>query len=1067
MTRPTARPSGFFVLRTPLLPFSDLVEWGSELEGRAHLHDGALAGALARDLALLRRRLEETVTGPVFRDALFVASPSLEAAIDTWRKEPDSDRGRTAEHALVSYFSRAAARPTPFGLFAGCSTGRTGERTTLRLDGRARYRRSTRVDMDYLWSLASAVERHSDLRRELVFHPNSSLYEVGDRLLFAEAREGERGRSYRLVAVEKTPYLLETVARARGGARLADLAAALVDDEITQAEAEEYVGDLVDAQVLVADVRPLVTGPPATEGLITALAGTPATERLAGTLTAVAGDLARIDQEGLGAPPQRYRAAAARLEELPAAPELSRFVQVDMLKPADGLELGRDVLAALLHGVDVLHVFSRGRPDGGLRLFRERFVQRYETREVPLAEVLDEENGIGFERSSSPSAEAAPLLAGLPLERPEEPSERWTERDGVLLGLVASAAAAHSREITLDPALVERLRRDDAPALPDAFEVLAEVTGPSPGDGQTGEHRVVVHSASGPSGARLAGRFCSVDPRLSDLVRRHLRDEEAARPDRVFAEVVHLPEGRVGNILSRPVLRSHEIPYLGRSGAPPDRQLELSDLLLSVRDGRIVLRSRRLGREVAPRLTTAHQHSRGLGVYRFLCALQHQDVAGGLFWDWGPLGTAPFLPRVVSGRVVLSRARWNLDDGDLGAFREATVVRRFAAVQSLRERRGLPRYAALADADNELVADLDNVLSVESVAHRLRRRTTAAFVEVTDPDRLAASGPDGPFTSQILVPFVRSAPAPEPRRSPAQTAGPTAPRVRRRFPPGSEWLYVKLYAGPATADRVLDRAAAVVDAALSSGAADRWFFLRFGDPDPHLRLRLHGRADELLGHTVPSLHRAVAPLLETGELWRVQLDTYEREVERYGGDRAIELAERIFAADSEAVLAVVRGLRGDAGAALRWRAALLGMDLLFDDLGLPLDTRRAVARRARDGYGREFGVDGTFRRAVSHRYREQRPAVDRLLDPSQDPPAELAAPAEALRRRSMLVAPLGRALRGLAERGGLTVTLPELALSLAHMHVNRMLRSAHRAQELVLYELLDRSYSSRAARGKE
>jgi hypothetical protein len=37
-------------------------------------------------------------------------------------------------------------------------------------------------------------------------------------------------------------------------------------------------------------------------------------------------------------------------------------------------------------------------------------------------------------------------------------------------------------------------------------------------------------------------------------------------------------------------------------------------------------------------------------------------------------------------------------------------------------------------------------------------------------------------------------------------------------------------------------------------------------------------------------------------------------------------------------------------------------------------------------------------------------------------------------------------------------------MSVAHMHVNRVLRSAQRAQELVLYEMLDRVYSSRAAR---
>jgi len=39
-----------------------------------------------------------------------------------------------------------------------------------------------------------------------------------------------------------------------------------------------------------------------------------------------------------------------------------------------------------------------------------------------------------------------------------------------------------------------------------------------------------------------------------------------------------------------------------------------------------------------------------------------------------------------------------------------------------------------------------------------------------------------------------------------------------------------------------------------------------------------------------------------------------------------------------------------------------------------------------------------------------------------------------------------------------------VAMSFAHMHVNRLLRSAQRAQELVLYEMLDRLYASRAAR---
>ena len=192
---------------------------------------------------------------------MFVASPSLAAAVDPWRKEPDSDKGRATERSLVSYVMRAAARPTPFGLFAGCTTGTIGTRTCLRLESLGRYRRHTRLDMDYLWALAEAVERDPRLRAELDYRPNSSLYQVGDRLLFAEARQGQAGRSYQLVAVGATPYLMQTLARARDGARLGTLAAALADDDITRADAEEYIAELADSQVLVADIRPQLTGP--------------------------------------------------------------------------------------------------------------------------------------------------------------------------------------------------------------------------------------------------------------------------------------------------------------------------------------------------------------------------------------------------------------------------------------------------------------------------------------------------------------------------------------------------------------------------------------------------------------------------------------------------------------------------------------------------------------------------------------------------------------------------------------------------------------------------------------
>src|SRR4029450_12485092 len=191
------------------------------------------------------------------------------------------------------------------------------------------------------------------------------------------------------------------------------------------------------------------------------------------------------------------------------------------------------------------------------------------------------------------------------------------------------------RDLELSPSEIDALAPAQQPRLPDALEAVATVAAASQDELDHGRFRVLLRGASGAPGAALLGRFCHADGALRARVEEHLRLEEAQRPDAVFAEIVHLPESRVGNILLRPVLRSYEIPFLGRSGAPPQAQLPVTDLLRSVvGDGvasgaaeRLVLRSRRLGCEVLPRLTSAHKYSlSSLGVYRFPFELQRQGA---------------------------------------------------------------------------------------------------------------------------------------------------------------------------------------------------------------------------------------------------------------------------------------------------------------------------------------------------------------------------------------------------------------------------------------------------------
>jgi thiopeptide-type bacteriocin biosynthesis protein len=1067
-------PSGFFALRTPLLPFDELTAWGDGLQAPAAAADlDRLDAALAADRDRLRDRLRTAVARPEVREALFVASPDLEGRLDLWLRQPGGERGQKVERALVRYLARMAGRATPFGLFAGCSVGTLGPQTRLELQARERYRRHTRLDMDYLVLLTEALAREPELRRALAFDVNSSLYPARGHFCYCEVRCNAKGWTHHKVALQPSDYLEATLARARGGATPAELAAALIeqDSEASEEEAAEYVGDLIDNQVLVSELVPAVTGTDPVGGLAARLRRRGAIT-VADRLGQVREGLEALDTGGPGADPACYRRLARLLKGLPGEVHLGRLFQVDMVKPAAALTLGSAVLAEIRRGVALLHRLARRRGDDPLARFREAFVNRYEGREVPLVEALDEDSGIGFDTTDAGASGASALLDELTFPKPAEEAMAWGRREALLLRRLGEALAGGAGEIALGPQDLDEMAEPHPPPLPDAFAVLATLAARSEGALDRGEFRLMLGGVSGPSGARLLGRFCHADPQLHRSVEQHVRAEEALHPDAVFAEIVHLPEGRLGNILARPVLRGYEVPYLGAAGVPAAGRIPVTDLRVSVANGQVILRSERLGRRVMPRLTSAHNFHAGQGIYRFLCALQGQGAARELGWDWGPLRDAPFLPRVVSGRLVLARARWQVRPEDLRTLGRPRGAARFRAVQSWRAGRRLPRWIALADADNELATDLDNVLAAETFVELVKGRAGGAtLVELfPGPDELCVRGPEGRFVHELVVPFVRIGQAAEAKadrpviRTPSSLCNPLAGRC---FAPGSEWLYAKLYTGPSTADQVLrDLVGPVVDTVVRSGAADLWFFVRYADPDWHLRLRFHGRPARLHSEVLPVLQAAAAPLLDDGRLWRLQLDTYEREVERYGGAEGISLAEQVFCADSEAVLELTAALAEDTRGDVRWRLALAGIDRLLNDLGLDADARQRAVCRMRDRCAAELRADTDVKHQLGAKFRPLRRDLVALLAPNARGDTRLAPGMEVLRRRSERLEPVVGQLLAAAKAGRLPVPLVGLACSLVHMHANRLLRSAHREQELVLYDFLTRLYASQAARAQ-
>ena len=1037
---PTCRTADFFVLRSPSLPLDALQPRG---RAEAEVDPAEPAGRrLERARAELRQLLRELVHRDVVREALALASPDLAARLGAWLEGTlDDTAARGIERSLLKYLSRMSSRATPFGLFAGVSMGAWGASSRLAVAAGPACRKTVRLDGGVLEALVDRLERDPAVRTRIAYRPNTSLHASGGWYRYLEHREATgRGRTYHLEAVEATPHLDFVLQQAQAGVSLEGLTQRLARHlAVAPEEARTYLDRVIEAQVLCGDLHPPVSSPDPVGHVVTLLRAHPDTAGRAEPLAALAAELEALRGAVLGAHPEGYPSQMPSLAALEIPPGTRDVLQVDLHRPAPDLTLSPRVRRALEEGAETLRRVSAPPGEGPLDRFRAAFVARYEARWMPLLQVLDEESGIGFD--GAPPMEG-PLLADLPLQAPP-PARPLAQRDRFLLAQLPHWQGALIWELA--DADLEALAQPEPPPFPPSFAALASLAAASPADLDRGEFQFWMEQYSGPSAARWLGRFAFGDPELQDALRGHLRQEEALRPEAVFAEVVHVPEGRMGNVLARPALRDHEIPFLATPGVSSEHTLAPSDLQVTVRGDRVLLASTRLGREVIPRLSSAHNFNRGPVVYRFLAHLQDQDGRPG-GWSWGVLADQPFLPRVVRGRQVLSKARWRIEARELKAAPAGPDEGAWGAFQALRVRRGLPRFVTLTDADNTLRVDLDQVLWVETLHHLVSNRSAFTLTECfPDPDQALITSPEGRFAHELVIPF-EAIPASQPVARPLPAMAPAT--GIRAYPPGSEWLYLKLYCGPATADRLLVELDPLLRQTQAQGLWDRWHFLRYRDSGPHLRLRFHGLPASLIAELLPLLHRHLEGYLAQGLLWTWQVDTFEPELERYGGALGFALAEAWFAEDSQQTLdRLVAGLTLEE----RWRAGLREVDAIWAALGLGLSARKEVAQLTRDSFRKEFGDTGAASVQMGEKFRSLR----RELETDFPHPAGAPGP-PGLGSLTRLQAAFDQ---GLVQEDRLRV-----AGSLAHMHLNRLLRTHHRETEWVLMDFLTRLYESRLAR---
>jgi thiopeptide-type bacteriocin biosynthesis protein len=867
-------------------------------------------------------------------------------------------------HTLKKYAIRAATRCTPYGIYAGTAIADIGMQQGNANNARER---KVRIDVGFLQTLKAAIERDPAIYPHLWYSVNNSLYRIPGQYRFLETIIENGKCQYQLTSLEHSDLLEEIIIYSREKKLSFIDIAELAGREVSEEEFKDYVTELVRSQFLVSELQTGLTTGDETGQYIDVLKrlkeeGVTTAKKYLTLFLKIEKILLLFTHLPVGMLPIKEINDLKVLLEECGVTATDHLFHADLRQPvAPDFVFSDEQEREMEHGIITLGKLSGNSASSEAEIsgFKKLFTEKYETREIPLCEALDPEFGIGFPaKERIGDAGFNPLIESLGLAY-ENNQKQAGELCHTLLEEKREALTLFiNQRIEIKEEDLKGFE-DKSGDLPSTFSVMGSLL---PGG------QILLEAIGATHGNSLAGRFAYLDPEMTSVCKEVSDAEKEANKDVIFAEIVFNPEDRIGNIARRPVLSDYEIPLLARA-ATGEKQIPVNDLRISIQQGEIILRSENLDRRIIPRLSNAHNYTKSLvPAYRFLCAIQQQGKVGFTISHEEASSKKRFLPRIVYKNFIFQRACWFLYKSDI-----KSIISSGEPLKELRAyllQRKVTRFVCFAEGDNELFIDTYNESYLELLLEEIKLRTCVKLVEWLYDTEVSVP------VQQFILPLSQKKPgiSKQPGKHEASI------NVRRSFVPGSEWVYFKIYCGSTVSDKILmEVVKPAIESLLKKLLIKKAFFLRYTDPHYHIRFRLHldyTSDTEPLAAVLKCIYDLLHPYYETGLVWKVQLDTYEREIERYGG-HAIQSTEIIFFHDSLLFLNCMQHKEFAEDPQIRFFAALKNIDIWLTFSRMVVDKKADFCNQMCAAFEKEFPSGIKCR--LDAKYRELKKLVAPFL----------------------------------------------------------------------------------------
>ncbi|MBS1548305.1 lantibiotic dehydratase family protein [Amniculibacterium sp. G2-70] len=694
-----------------------------------------------------------------FHSPLFIASPTL---LDEFKKLKegkikDVKSIDKINISLYKYWSRIKSRPTPFGLFSGVSLGKIHNHTDLVFSEKSIAK--IRMDMKYLFDIFTYLKDIPEIKNQVIFYPNDSIYSFNSKYRFIEKKYSNDSIKYEISATDKSSSLKKLLLLAKTGINYKGIVDFLVSEGYNEDEnLHEYINNIIDSQILISELEPTLIGDDYLERILKIIEERNISHDIFNKLKDLKFELKILNEKNTVIEISDILRIEKIVKNIKIPFDNKYLIQIDSTKQFQSSYLNKDYTNELLDAITFLSkIGSIKNENQDLEDFKSIYQEKYESEEISLLQALDPEIGIGYPVSKNVGKEYSNSLIKnflLVNNSVKKGQKRWDLIQDILIEKIITAKENKDNEIVIskeDFPFFDMVRSDMSPVIYSIFEAINDTQNNA---------LIYLKFVGNGSGAKLMSRFSRLDKGIEEYVKKLMKIEQE-KSNIEFVELSHLSESpRVGNISIRPRLTNYEITCLSNSNLDQKFIIPISDILLSIKRNKIILRSKKLKKEIFPTLTTAHNfRDSSFPVYRFLCDLQYQNLqSNGLMLNINL--NLNYIPRIRYKNTILRLASWEVTKSELTDIFEKKLydASKMENIRKWIEKRNIPQYILVSEDDNEMFIDFYNINSINVFLSLLKKKNKLKIVEFLYNDKTAILRDSfgNPYRNQIIIPLFRN-----------------------------------------------------------------------------------------------------------------------------------------------------------------------------------------------------------------------------------------------------------------------------------------------------------------------